>query len=248
MPTDRGRLANLPVLVAQGVDDHVIPRELLDRTWSYLHGESGAPTIGRRQPGGHGLSATTLQHVGSWIARRLDFLSRFGRVPTGPQARPQWATLPGGELPQRTGPGPDVSTSIPQQQRSDTSPAHLQEQLFARVSALAGVAVEPSRISVPGARAFTVRDGSSNAQAFLVPEVGEFAHLHPEHDGSLHLALPVELATDVTAQGWGRPHMWAGTRLSPGFVMVFGPRDETELEVVFGIVAASHASARDAAV
>lgn len=110
------------------------------------------------------------------------------------------------------------------------------------------MAVEPSRISFPGARGFTVRDGSSNAQAFLVPEVGEFAHLHPEHDGSLHMALPVELATDVTAQGWGRPHMWAGTRLSPGFVMVFGPRDEAELEVVFGIVAASYASARDAGV
>ncbi|HWV27276.1 MAG TPA: serine esterase [Aeromicrobium sp.] len=89
VPTDRGRLANLPVLVAQGVDDHVIPRELLDRTWSYLHGESGAPTIGRRQPGGHELSATTLQHVGSWIAQRLDFLSRFGRIPAGPQVRPR---------------------------------------------------------------------------------------------------------------------------------------------------------------
>src|SRR6478609_973723 len=39
-----GRLAHLPVLVAQGEADQVIPRELLDATWTYLLGESGAPT------------------------------------------------------------------------------------------------------------------------------------------------------------------------------------------------------------
>ena len=33
-----GRLADLPVFVAQGDADHVIPRELLDRTWAYLLG------------------------------------------------------------------------------------------------------------------------------------------------------------------------------------------------------------------
>jgi phospholipase/carboxylesterase len=38
-------------------------------------------------------------------------------------------------------------------------------------------------------------------------------------------------------------HPWAGTRLSPGFVMVYGPRDETELATVAGVVATSHAYA-----
>ncbi len=37
--------------------------------------------------------------------------------------------------------------------------------------------------------------------------------------------------------------MWAGTRLSPGFMMVYGPRDDDELATVLGIVAASHAYA-----
>jgi phospholipase/carboxylesterase len=37
--------------------------------------------------------------------------------------------------------------------------------------------------------------------------------------------------------------MWSGTRLSPGFMMVYGPRDEDELAIVLGIVAASHAYA-----
>ena len=51
------------------------------------------------------------------------------------------------------------------------------------------------------------------------------------------------LAADVVATGWGVPHMWAGTRLSAGFVMVFGPRDREELVTVTGIVEASHAYA-----
>jgi phospholipase/carboxylesterase len=39
------------------------------------------------------------------------------------------------------------------------------------------------------------------------------------------------------------PHPWAGTRLSAGFVMLFGPRTPEELETVHGIVRASHAYA-----
>ena len=56
-----------------------------------------------------------------------------------------------------------------------------------------------------------------------------------------------ELAADVSTMGWGRPHMWAGTRLSPGFMLVHGPRDDDELATVRGIVAASHAYASGSA-
>ena len=79
-----------------------------------------------------------------------------------------------------------------------------------------------------------------------MPEVREFAHLHPAYDGSLHLALPAARAADVVARGWGTPHPWAGSRLSLGFTMVYGPHDAEELEVVAGIVAASHAYASGA--
>jgi phospholipase/carboxylesterase len=77
--------------------------------------------------------------------------------------------------------------------------------------------------------------------AFLVPSAGEFAHVHPGHDGSMHLALPLALATDLIAKGRGVAHPLAGVRLTPGMVMLFGPRDATELETVVGIVATSHA-------
>ena len=243
LATDPGRLAHLPVFVAQGDGDHVIPRELLDRTWDYLLAESGAPTVAQRQPGGHQLTAGTAHALGGWIADRLDFVARRGASPARQRGNGAWPTLAGGRLPERRGPRPDVSWTIPQQQLSQNAPVHLQERLFDEARRLAGVEVGPSHISVPGARGFTLAEGSGDAQAFLVPEVAEFAHLHPSYDGSLHVVLPPELASDVATRGWGRPHMWAGTRLSPGFTLVHGPRDEDELATVLGIVAASHAYA-----
>jgi phospholipase/carboxylesterase len=243
LPTVPGRLADLPVFVAQGDGDHVIPRELLDRTWDYLLSESGAPTVAERQPGGHELIGSTVHRLGEWIAHRLAFIDHHGAAPAGPRAQMSWPTQLDGELPGRVGERPEVSWTIPQQQETQNSPAHFQERLLEEVRTLAGVEVGLSRISVPGARGFTLHDGSDDEQAYLVPQVGEFAHLHPAYDGSLHLVLPPDLAADVSTKGWGRPHMWAGTRLSPGFMMVYGPRDEDELATVLGIVAASHAYA-----
>ena len=246
LTTAPGRLAHLPVLVAQGESDHVIPRELLDRTWHYLLSESGAPTVAHRGPGGHQLTADAAHELGDWIAHRLAHVDALGTTPAGPREQVRWTTLPGGELPHREGPRPEVSWTIPQQQESQIAPAHLQERLFEEVRNLAGVDVGPSRISVPGARGLTLREGSDDPRAWLVPQAGEFAHLHPEHDGSMHLVLPADLAADVVTKGWGRPHMWAGSRLSPGFVMVHGPRDEDELATVLAIVTASHAYAAGA--
>jgi phospholipase/carboxylesterase len=246
LPVDAGRLTHLPVFVGQGDGDHVIPRELLDRTWTYLLSESGAPTVAVRQPGGHQLTAATVRHLSDWVATRLAHVAELGAAPAGPRPSATWPTLPGGELPPRRGDLPEVSWTIPQQQVSQNAPAELQERLLDSMRRLPGVEVAPSRISVPGARAFTLSHGSPDPQAFLVHQVGEFAHLHPSYDGSLHLALPAELAADVVAKGWGRPHMWAGTRLPAGFTLLFGPRDKDELATVEGILAASHASASGA--
>ena len=83
VPTDPDRLAHLPVLVAQGDDDHVIPRELLDRTWDHLVAGSGDPTVAVRQPGGHQLTADTVGELGAWIARLLDTLPRRDAAAAG---------------------------------------------------------------------------------------------------------------------------------------------------------------------
>lgn len=67
IPTAPGRLHGLPVLVAHGDADTVIPRDLLDRTWAYLHGDAGGTTTGVRDPGGHGLSMPVVAELTSWL-------------------------------------------------------------------------------------------------------------------------------------------------------------------------------------
>ncbi|HEY7814683.1 MAG TPA: luciferase family protein [Nakamurella sp.] len=241
VPVTPARLAGIPVFVAQGETDTVIPRELLDRTWNYLLGESGAPPYARRDPGGHGITVRTVAELGGWIAERLHFLATRSHLPPGPTT---WSTLPSGQLPARSGDRPTVSWTIPQQQESDNSPAEIQEQLFTRVAALPGVSTRQSAISVPGARGFMIepRPGAP-LDGFLVPQAGEFAHLHPGLDGSLHLALPPTLAADAVAKGWAVAHPLAGIRLARGMVMIYGPRDTDELAIAGGIVEASHAYA-----
>ena len=78
VPTTPGRLAGLAVLVVHGDADTVIPRDLLDRTWSYLHGDAGSVTTGVRDPGGHGLSAAAVTELDRWLA------AVTGGAPTAP--------------------------------------------------------------------------------------------------------------------------------------------------------------------
>jgi phospholipase/carboxylesterase len=240
VPTDAGRLAGVPVFVAQGDSDAVIPAELLSRTWTYLLGDSGAPTYAHRDPGGHSLTHDAVKQLQGWLAERLQFLAVRGSSESYPAA---W-TLANGQLPRRIGDRPDVSWTIPQEQRSDNSSHELQEQLFRRIAALPGVSTASSAISVQGARGFTLTPGATAAiDAFVAPHAGEFAHLHPDHDGSLHVALPPHLAKDAISKGWAVAHPLAGVRLAPGMVMLYGPRSALELEVIASVVEASYAFA-----
>jgi hypothetical protein len=144
-------------------------------------------------------------------------------------------------LPLRAGPRPRTQPGPPHQQL-DQQPADaaLGDRLGERVFALAGVAEAPSRISVPGARALVLRDGRSGPrEAFLVGR--EFAHLHPAPDQSLHLTLPEGRAREAIAAGWAELHpLAAAGRWPPTLVMVYAPRDETELDVVAGLVRESY--------
>ena len=67
VPTTPERLAGVPVLVVHGDADVVIPRELLERTWTYLHGDAGSTTTGVRDAGGHGLSAAAVGELHRWL-------------------------------------------------------------------------------------------------------------------------------------------------------------------------------------
>ncbi|GHB17855.1 MULTISPECIES: alpha/beta hydrolase [Streptomyces] len=67
VPTDAGRLAGVPVFVAHGEHDRVIPRELLDRTWDYLTTGSGASASTRSDPVGHGIAPGALTALAAWL-------------------------------------------------------------------------------------------------------------------------------------------------------------------------------------
>ena len=158
-PASRSRRPGWPAcrsFVAQGEQDTVIPRELLDRTWDYLLDESGAPTDARRDPGGHGIAARRSRELGGWLPERLTFLARRGaaRSRTGDAGRP----CPDGTLPRSAGHRPAVSPGRSRRNSAATMrQCELQEQLFARVAALPGVTTWQSAISVPGARGLHAR-------------------------------------------------------------------------------------------
>lgn len=71
LDTGPGRLAGASVFVARGDADQVIPLDLQQRTWSYLHGDSGARTAGHRDGGGHGLTQGALDALNGWLAERI---------------------------------------------------------------------------------------------------------------------------------------------------------------------------------
>jgi hypothetical protein len=65
----------------------------------------------------------------------------------------------------------------------------------------------------------------------------EFAHVHPEYDGSVHLLLPPAVARHAREQGRATP-------VPPGSVLVFGPRDPDEAEVVLALLMQAYHYAR----
>ncbi|MBN8228454.1 phospholipase [Corallococcus macrosporus] len=151
---------------------------------------------------------------------------------------------PSFRLPVRKGPRPETTdappgTPLAHRQLSQIAPTDLQERLFTRAAALPDVRVAPSGISVPGARAFWLRPEASRGPRAAFQVGTEFAHIHPAEDGSLHLTFPPEMARRVFQQGWGMPHPRSGTP------MLFGPRDEAELEVVWQLLLRSYAWAHD---
>jgi hypothetical protein len=137
-------------------------------------------------------------------------------------------------LPTRRGPRPETIGPRPHAQVSQASPPHIRRQLADRALALPGLSWADSRISVPGAIAFVLDEGMAGGPREAFQSAREFAHLHPEDDGSLHMTLPPDVARAAFERGWGEPHPASGTPL------VFAPRDAEELEVVLRLLRASY--------
>src|SRR5215210_1148352 len=140
-------------------------------------------------------------------------------------------------LPKRSGSRPSTTPTNPHTQLEQNPQLEVIEELARRVFALPGVEERSSAISVPGARALWLREDvpAGPQEAFMVGR--EFAHIHPMPDGSLHAALPPEVAEEAISKGWAEQHPVARMGYIPqNVVMIYGPRDEQEVEVVAGLV------------
>lgn len=144
----------------------------------------------------------------------------------------------------RSGPRPETTSQLPHSQLTQHGPDEVIAQLHEWCFALPSVSNEHSGISVPGSRALVLHEGTAcNHDAFMVGR--EFAHIHPHPDsGSMHVKLAPEDAKAVVEAGWGEDHyLVTQGHYPPGLIMVFSPRDATELETVKAIVASSYAFA-----
>jgi Family of unknown function (DUF5519) len=145
------------------------------------------------------------------------------------------------DLPYRAGEKPKTTSSNPHQQLSQNPKPEVYELLLSKAFDFPHVERRPSAISVPGARALWLSEEIPGArpEAFLLG--GEFAHLHPPYDGSMHMMLPSKAVEQLLEKGWGEPHPMARRGLIPATaVMVYAPRDLAEVETVLQIIAASY--------
>lgn len=149
-------------------------------------------------------------------------------------------------LPRRLGPRPRTGPIVPHEQLDQNGLPTIGEKLWQRRIGFPGVVAGPSGISAPATRAVHLEPKLARgpSSAFVVGT--EFAHIHGAHDGSLHAALPPEAVAPLLVDlGWGELHPIARTGARPPtLVMLYGPRDEEELEAIWKLVELSYQYAR----
>lgn len=145
------------------------------------------------------------------------------------------------ELPARHGTRPDTTATNPHKQLEQNPSRGMYDELAERMRLMPDAHEEPSKISVPGARALILDDAVDPGpeKAFIIDR--EFCHLHPPDDGSLHMTLPPTIADKAREQRWAELHPVAERGLIPEtVVMVYAPRDTEELAIVERLLQASY--------
>ena len=110
--------------------------------------------------------------------------------------------------------------------------------------ALDGVVEGHSQVSPASSRAvFLVDQREERApETSLAPGRRlEPVHLHGVDDTSVHLTLPAGRGAELVELGWAEPHQYADFDTE---FMVYGPRDENELDEVLSVIVESLAFAR----
>lgn len=145
--------------------------------------------------------------------------------------------------PSRELPLPEVSRPVPHQQLNQNAPESMQDSLKLAVDSLPGVFLSTTQNSLSGSVGWILDPRlakSGPPKAFT--DALEWGHSHRPVDGSMHLFLPPAFAELVISKRWGEPHQETAEIAGDGsvYVLVFGPRDATEFEVVWLIVQAAY--------
>lgn len=147
-------------------------------------------------------------------------------------------------LPRRVGERPATRPVNPHQQLDQIAPRAMQAELWRRMAALNGVKTGRSHVSLPDSRALHLDPHRATGPVDAYYAGTEFAHLHGEPDGSLHVTLPVDVVAEAVDKGWAEPHpMVRMGMLPPTHVMLYGPRDAAELDTIWHLVETSYAYA-----
>ncbi len=142
-------------------------------------------------------------------------------------------------LPERQGSRPQTTNGVPHVQIGVSAKPAFSEALLRKVDALPGVDLGATRVSLPGAVGFQLANDLTLAHPEAIVGGREFAHLHP--DGSLHASLAPRTAQNAIKSGWAVSHPWAQQREGwEGFVMIYTPQSEEELDVVYDLVKSSY--------
>jgi hypothetical protein len=151
-------------------------------------------------------------------------------------------------LPERRGQRPETTETNPHSQLTQNAPESLQDLLWDKMARLPETETGPSLVSVRGARAMFVCDHCVGGPPSSFMKAREFGHIHPAHDGSLHVTLPDDVRDEALEKGWAEPHPLVARGLVPAsVVMLYGPRDPEELEIIWALVQESHGFASGAA-
>ncbi|TID21505.1 hypothetical protein E6O75_ATG04900 [Venturia nashicola] len=146
------------------------------------------------------------------------------------------------KLPRRAGARPIVRGIAPHRQIDQKISSRLFEELLARISQLGvthkGLRNGTSCLEKHGPGLFAQTPVNRTRHCY-----DEIMHAHPS-DGSMHLCIHPADAALVLSQAWGERHPlskggWLERFVPPGFVMVYAPRNEEEVEIIMRIVKAA---------
>ncbi|WP_299662631.1 luciferase family protein [uncultured Ruegeria sp.] len=142
-------------------------------------------------------------------------------------------------FPERNAPRPQTTDGVPHVQIGIEANSEITEELLRRVGEFPGVTLGATRVSLPGATGFQLNRDVKLARPEAIVGGREFAHVHP--DGSLHASLDPDVARAAIQAGWAIAHPWADQRDGwEGFVMIYTPQTEEELEIVYELVQNSY--------